>query len=152
MEKERKKLGLPALYYLVCEGGHCLIFKQAKVIKHLALLVSTHTHLWELVLEYTAISLYYKVAIINSHIHGTWLHCFMRTRLPHTTVTYISVYLAAKKPSINMLVHLLLLPNTIVPCVAACLAARRPSASISETHSLTFIHLKYPEIIFPVLP
>ncbi|EYE98913.1 uncharacterized protein EURHEDRAFT_119224 [Aspergillus ruber CBS 135680] len=43
MEKERKKLGLPALRYLVCEGGSCPIFKQAKVYKHLALLVNART-------------------------------------------------------------------------------------------------------------
>lgn len=43
MEKERKKLGLPALHYLVCEGGFCPIFKQPKVYKHLALLVNART-------------------------------------------------------------------------------------------------------------
>ncbi|EYE91878.1 uncharacterized protein EURHEDRAFT_415881 [Aspergillus ruber CBS 135680] len=43
MEKERKKLGLPALHYLVCEGGSCPILKQAKVYKHLALLVNACT-------------------------------------------------------------------------------------------------------------
>ena len=40
MEKEKKKLDLPALRYIVCERGSFPIFKQAKVVKHLALLVS----------------------------------------------------------------------------------------------------------------
>lgn len=43
MGKKRKKLGLPALHSLVCEGGSCPIYKQAKVYKHLVLLVNAHT-------------------------------------------------------------------------------------------------------------
>lgn len=38
--RESKKLVLPALRYLVCKGGSSPVFKQAKVVKHLVLLVS----------------------------------------------------------------------------------------------------------------